>query len=57
MFPYAPSHGYTPRTISGIPAPTKQDELYTASYKYFPLITRLFSFLYEKKKETPARLN
>ena len=35
MFPYAPSHGYTPRTISGIPAPTKQDELYTAPYKYF----------------------
>lgn len=57
MFPYAPSHGYTPRTISGIPAPTKQDELYTTSYKYFPLITRLFSFLHEKKKETPARLN
>lgn len=57
MFPYAPSHGYTPRTISGIPAPTKQDELYTTPYKYFPLITKLFSFLYEKKKETPARLN
>lgn len=57
MFPYAPSHGYTPRTISDIPAPTKQDELYTTPYKYFPLITRLFSFLYEKKKETPARLN